>query len=97
MHIHTSDATVTDEIMGKIKIDVDRDELRGGIALNFSKLTVIEGRYRLSLRIIDRAGYKLKSSRPIMLKNDGLVNETLPNALNTFNAILDDDMMILEF
>ncbi len=48
-YIRSSDPKVAHEIQDEINIDVNRNELRDGITLNFGQLAEIQGRYRLSI------------------------------------------------
>ncbi len=62
------------------------------VNLQLTEIEQIQGRYRLSLRLVDRLGHTLKSGKPITLTNRGLIQYDRPEELNTLYVIFDYDV-----
>lgn len=72
-------------------LTLEQEDIRDGLKLNISPIEIIPGRYRMTLKVIDRNGYRLKSAKPIMLESNGSIDARLPVKLNTFYTIFDYD------
>jgi hypothetical protein len=81
-----------EQVIDNIMIDLNNSGSLIDIDLRLIELEEIRDRYRLSLRLVDRRGFKLKSGKAITLTNRGLIQYDRPENLNTLYVILDYDV-----